>query len=309
MFDTFNYSIDMIRLYTEVNYYKLQETLDKLVYNPYCKYREMKQINAYMHNFYISGSLPNENEFIEIGYDNYDNEYQVSKENSYSFWLGARHNSKYISRDRVDVVVQFNPNKCQGSEILEYILQNLFSENSFTRVKDIDFAIDIPYNIRDICLKRDLKSGYRLIDNGGDDITHYMRKRGSHGHLKLYNKAREQKKSGNLTRYEITLKIDVDLKYISDYVIDMGIFPNIYIMAIDKQLDVSQELPIGVDKVLTMACMENPGYLKELPFRRRKKIESFLETLFHKVDFTDCQNIKNTIYEYFNNLKQHLDIK
>ena len=80
----------------------------------------------YEFNEIRTNNEPNENEFIEIGYDNFDNEYQVSKESSYSFWLGARHNSKYISRDRVDVVVQFNPNKCQGSEILEYLLLNLY---------------------------------------------------------------------------------------------------------------------------------------------------------------------------------------
>ena len=236
MFEEFDYSVDMVRLYAEVKPEVFQDIMDKFIYNPYVKYREMKQITAYRHNFYISGSLPTDKELVSVGYDIYDNEYQKDKEQEYSFWLGAEHNARPFSKIVIDVVVQYNPNKCKDSELLKYILDNLFLNNITTRVKDIDFAIDIPYNIKDIRLKRDFKAGYRLIDNGGDDMTHYMRKRGSNGHIKLYNKARENKEKGNKTRYEITLKIDIDLRFIESYLVDYGLFPSIYIMSIDKQL-------------------------------------------------------------------------
>ncbi len=47
MFDSFNYSVDMVRLYTEIRPSQFQEIMDKFIYNPYVKYREMKQITAY----------------------------------------------------------------------------------------------------------------------------------------------------------------------------------------------------------------------------------------------------------------------
>ena len=72
MLDTFNYSVDMVRLYTEVKFFNFQKIMDNLVYNPYCKYREMKQITAYRHNFYISGMLQNHYYFVTYHlYKNY----------------------------------------------------------------------------------------------------------------------------------------------------------------------------------------------------------------------------------------------
>ena len=76
MLEKFNYSVDMVRLYTEIRPSKFQEIMDKFIYNPYCKYREMKQITAYRHNFYISGMLPSDKELLEINFDEYGNMYQ-----------------------------------------------------------------------------------------------------------------------------------------------------------------------------------------------------------------------------------------
>ena len=151
--------------------------------------------------------------------------------------MGAEHNARPFDKSLVDVVIQYNPNKCKDSEILKYLLENIFLNNSLTKVKDIDFAIDLPFNIKNIRLVRDLRSSFRLIDNGGDDLTYYMRKRGSNGHIKLYNKARENKEKHDKTRYEITLKIDIDLRFIESYIPDIGLFPSIILMGTDKQLN------------------------------------------------------------------------
>lgn len=308
MFDNFNYSVDMVRLYTEIRPSQFQEVMDKFIYNPYVKYREMKQITAYRHNFHFSSTLKTDNEFVEVGFDEYGNMYQKQKDESYSFWLGAEHNARPFSKTVIDVVVQYNPSKCKDSELLSYVLDNIFLNNPLTIVKSIDFAIDIPHNILDVRLERDLRSSYRLIDNGSDDLTHYMRKRGSNGHIKLYNKARENKEPGNKTRYEITLKLDIDLRFINTYKVDYGLFPSLTILDIDKQLGFDSVID-GTEKVLVWSCMDNPNYLKFLPYRRRKKIEGYINTLVEKVDFTNCKYIENTIYNYFNTLKEKMSIK
>lgn len=309
MLDDFKYSVDMVRLYTEIRPSQFQEIMDKFIYNPYVNYREMKQVTAYRHNFYFSSTLKTQKELVEINFDEYGNMYQKDKDESYSFWLGAEHNARPFSKTVIDVVVQYNPNKCKDSELLNYVLDNIFLNNPLTRVKNIDFAIDIPYNILDIRLERDLRSSYRLIDNGSDDLTHYMRKRGSNGHLKLYNKARENKEKGNKTRYEITLKVDVDLRYMGFFQVDYGLFPGLTIYAKEKQLEISDKMPTCSDKVLTLACLDNPQYLSMLSYRKRKKIEGYIETLVEKVDFTNCKHIENTIYNYFNTLKEKMSIK
>lgn len=310
MFDTFDYSVDMVRLSTEVKKTLFQEVMNKFTddisFMSFCTYREMKQISAYRHNFTIKGSLgADEKEFEKVARDFYGNEFSIEKEKTYSFWLGAGHNSKAQHSTSIDVVIEYNPNKCGSSEFLKYILKRLFINNPLTVVKKIDFAIDIYHNIKNIILFRDSHCQYRLFDNCGDNITHYMRERGSNGHLKIYNKAREEKlQDVNKTRYEITLKIDMDLRYIQFYQVDFGIFPKISIRDLEQQIkfsdSVDSEKISSVDIVLTDACIDVPERLKELPYRKRKKIEVLMENLYKKIDFTECSQIQTTINEYFN---------
>ena len=83
MRDKFIYSVDMVRLYTEIRPTEFQIIMNKLQYNSYVEYREMKSIKAYRHNFYIRGSLPTEKDFINMDFDSLENMYQVDKEESY----------------------------------------------------------------------------------------------------------------------------------------------------------------------------------------------------------------------------------
>lgn len=308
MLDTFTYSVDMVRLKTDVKKYNFKAIMDKLNYNPYVKYLEKSQIHGYRHNFYISGTLQSDKDFVNIDFDEYGNMYQKDKEESYSFWIGAGHNARPTERDVIDVVIQYNPNKCKDSELLTYILDNIFLNNANTNIRSIDLAIDIPKNILDVKLLRPLNCSLRTFDNSNDDITYYLRKRGSNGHLKLYNKTRENKLDYDLTRYEITLKLDIDLRFVEMYQVDYGLFPDLLIMN-DKQMDLEGSSIDGTEKVLTWACIDNINYLKMLPYRRRKKIEGYMETLVEKISFDNCKKIDNTIYDYFNTLKSKMDIK
>ena len=257
IYDTFNYSVDKVRLYTEIKSNVFQETMDKFNNYPNVKYREMRTINSYFHNFYIEGYLENEeNTFTVMDFDKYGEIYQKEKVKTYTFWVGANHNAKNLVPGLIDVVIEYNPNKCKDSELLKYVLDNIFSHNQFTVVKQIDFAIDIMQNIKTIKLLRDFKSSYKYFDNTGDDITHYMRKRNSHGHLKIYNKKNESKLNYECTRYEITLKIDMDLRFIESYIPDIGLFPDLILVGTDKQMNFV-ELG-GTDKVLVDCCIDNP---------------------------------------------------
>ena len=141
MLEKFEYSVDMVRLSTEIRLGVFQEIMDKFIYNPYVKYREMKQVTAYRHNFYFSGILNSKNDFVEVDFDRQGNLYQKECDFSYSFWLGAEHNARPFSKSLIDVVVQFNPNKCKDSELLGYVLNEIFLNNALTKVKEIDLTI------------------------------------------------------------------------------------------------------------------------------------------------------------------------
>ena len=130
-----------------------------------------------------------------------------------------------------------------------------------------------------------------------------MRKRNSNGHLKIYNKKNESNLDYECTRYEITLKIDMDLRFIESYIPDIGLFPDIILMGTDKQMNFI-ELN-GTEKVLLDACIDNPNYIKELPRKNRKKIEGYMETLVQKIEFENCKNkIKFVIDEYFKSINK-----
>lgn len=314
IFNTFDYSVDMVRLSTEIKKHIFQEVMNKFTNDissmSFCTYREMKQINAYRHNFTIKGSHAFKGEFEKMGQDSYGNLFSIEKEQVYSFWVGAEHNARPQNSGLIDVVVEYNPNKCKDSEFLKYILNSIFLDNPYTKVKKIDFAIDIYHNIKNVILTRNTHCQYKLIDNCGDNITHYMRERGSHGHLKIYNKGREEKSNINKTRYEITLKIDIDLRYISFYEVDYGVFPSIRIRDLEQQIEfpssVDSEKISSVDVVLTDACIDVPARLLELPYRKRKKIEVLMNNLYRKVDFAHCEKIQSTINDYFNALCRNL---
>lgn len=270
------YSIDMVKLKVEIPV-KVFESLVKsrFCYEPGIEYKMMTSITSYRHNFYIQG------------YDMWGSKC--------SFWLGAAHNSRKKSND-TDVVIEYNPNKCQGNEVLSYLLECIYKNNKYVEVKSLDIAIDLPCNILDINISQSGNMHRRIFDNGSDDRTYYFRKAKSNGALKIYNKKRESKLGYELTRYEITLNPN---RYICDmgaYAIPEELFIPIRVTG-NFQIDVSLT---GTDKVLLLACMDNSEYLKMLSRKKREKIEQLLAENC-SVTF-DYRKIYNLINDYFKNI-------
>ena len=92
-----NYSVDMLRLRVEITSKMLEELILKpFEVEPGISYRFMTSIKAYRHNFVIE-------------------DYDMWGEKC-SFWIGCCHNSRKHS-EFVDVVLEYNPNKCEGKNI------------------------------------------------------------------------------------------------------------------------------------------------------------------------------------------------
>ena len=290
----------MVRLQCEIKRYDFNNIFKVLVNDSNVNYREMSSITSYRHNFYIKDS------FDSIDIDpkyffhwNLLENIRIDKLDKCSFWVGAFHNARFDKSDYVDLVIEYNPNKCSRSYYLDYILRNCFLDNDSTVVKKVDFAIDFPFDIKDVHLVRDYNSSYRVFDNGGSDRTYYMRKRGSNGSFKLYNKRLESNLDYDKTRYEITLHINNSLKYIDSYSIDLSLFPNVRFTNSNQLCFGPFQKITGTDKVLLLACMEHPEYLKELSRDKRKKIESLLNSLDTVISFKDCKIIDNCFQDYF----------
>ena len=271
-----NYSIDMVRLKVEVPV-KAFEILIKsqFDYEPNVKYKMMTSISSYRHNFYIED------------YDIFGSKC--------SFWLGATHNSRKHSSD-TDVVIEYNPNKCVESPILNYLIDNIFKDNKYVEVKSFDLAIDIPCNILDLNISQNGNMNRRIFDNGSDDKTYYFRKGKSNGSIKIYNKRRESKLSYELTRYEITLNPNMYICDMSAYTVPSELFVpirNIGNFQLGSDLN-------GTDKVLLLACMEHNDFLKMLGRKKREKIEQLLAENC-SIDF-DYKTIYKIVTDFFKNI-------
>lgn len=198
------YSVDMIRLKVKVphiyfeHYNKMYLSLD-----PRVNYYEKFSFKDYRHNWHIQEQSP----FGE----------------EYSYWLGYKHNSEGVNTSSY-LVIEFNPNKCSMYGLLDSILKT-FYKFDFVTVISLDIAMDFEVNINKLIIDKYRKQVYKLYDNGGDDKTHYLGK--GDGRIKIYNKAREMGISGDLTRYEITKKIDLSIADVckDDYSFDCEVLP------------------------------------------------------------------------------------
>ena len=271
-----SYSIDMVRLKVDVPVKVFEGIILKAFERePNIKYSMKTSITAYRHNFFIEG------------YDLFGSKC--------SYWIGASHNSRKQS-DHTDVVLEYNPNKCTGEPVLDYVLDHIYKNNKYVEVKSLDVAIDIPCNILDLNIGQSGNMSRRIFDNGSDDRTYYFRKGKSNGAIKIYNKKRESKLNYELTRYEITLNPNMYISDMSSYTVPENLFVPIRLVS-------SVQMPInisGTDKVLLLACMEHSEYLKIISKDKRKKIEQLLAENC-SIDF-DYKYIYQMINSFFKDI-------
>jgi len=264
------YSIDMVRLRTELSNEFVEMCIARFGGEPNCNYYRKSSIKEHRHNFHFE---------------------DYSLFGKCKFWLGVQHNSRGSS-PLVDLVLEYNPNKCVGSPILDYILSNFYINNPHAEVRKMDVAIDIPTNILDLRLYKDRRD-LTVIDKGSDNKTYYVGARGSEGHIKLYNKKRESDLDYELTRYELTI---TPKEYIDKIVGSYSLDPGLLISVTDVnnfQLDMDLK---GQDKLNIIACIDNPSLLSLLDKRKAKKIKDTISSI-SPVCF-DIGSINNTISDF-----------
>lgn len=194
--------------------------------------------------------------------------YTIQTETGESFYFGVGKYAKSPSAYWEDVKLEFNPAKVGHSRWFGAFYDRLIAAAKYVDFKRFDVAIDIPVARSRLKLLKDQRK-YSLIEYSAENKTEYLGVRSAHGQAKLYNKALEQKMTGDLTRLEITVNYDH-----STWTEFQRIFP--------RCQDISSGVPPdglgGTDLVLYQACAEHPEYLRYLEKRKRKKIEQLLAT-------------------------------
>lgn len=195
--------------------------------------------------------------------------YRVLLEGGESFYIGFcpnwRKRNPHVDSGRIE----FNPSKvCYDLEFIS-VYKQLLSLIPKTLIRPVrfDLAIDLPVARDKVYLIKD-KRLYEECSYSAINKTQYLGVRNSHGRVKVYNKALEQKLDIDLTRIEIT--IDYDKSTIEEV---KKILPSLYILD-NYQFSVDID---GTDKVILIAVMSDMSLLNELGRYKREKIKSYLE--------------------------------
>jgi hypothetical protein len=193
-----------------------------------------------------------------------------------SFYIGFCPNWKkeipHIDAGRIE----FNPSKvCFDLEFISVYKQLLsLIPKSLLKPVRFDLAIDLPVARDKVYLLKDRRL-YEEYCYSMLNRTQYLGVRNSHGRVKVYNKALEQKLDIDLTRIEITIDYDK-----STYGQVKMILPSLYILdSYQFSVDIT-----GTDKVILIAVMSDMSLLNELGRKKKEKIKSYLK--YAKFDLT-----------------------
>lgn len=204
------YTIDMLRLRADLTY----EEFSKIEFRINSIFKEQVK-----------------NEYTSFGISEFKHNYNIEVKEGSSYWFGFIHNSEIINKTkgmqnpntRYNFTIEFNPNKVEINGLLKYIL----SITKNWTIKSADFAVDIPINILDLCgLDKGRKKDFRMFSAGFDNKTYYMGR--SNNRIKIYNKKIESSLDRDLTRMEITSKLDLNINNIYFFKYDV-ILPDLYL--------------------------------------------------------------------------------
>ena len=252
--DNITYTVDMLRLRTDITFAEFS----KLEFNLKLIYPDM------IKNVYQS-----------FGISDFKYNYNIEVKEGCSFWFGFIHNSEILNKNKsltndntkYNFTIEFNPNKLEIRGILKKIL-NITTEWT---IKSLDIAMDLKINIMDLCgLDKGRKKDFRMFTQGLDNRTYYMGR--TNNRIKIYNKKIESNLEYDLTRVEITSKIERKIRDIKYYSYDVklpDLYLNDYMYSFEDYKDRT---------TLALLYAVQSGYpINDLSRRHKIKIKSMLE--------------------------------
>lgn len=228
-----------------------------------------------------------------VGYKHFWN-IKISDDNiTCSFAIGMELN--YIAENRNSGFIEFNPNKCMPCYLFEAFWNSFCSYCNIIELVRYDVAIDIPLPRSKVKMIRSSKCSYEYQYHDGKDglilnssVTEYQGKRNSNKFTKLYDKTKESHLDYDLTRIEYTFtREEKQFKNLPKfYVYD----PN----QINFDLDYNS---ISSTQMVLIDLLRNSEdinyYLKNLPYRIKKKIEPYLCDSIFQLDLNLLKNVRD----------------
>lgn len=274
------YSIDKVKLYIwGIKLPLIQEIIDNFAIDNMVTGYESHKITSCRYNYTIKN-----NSAKVFG----------MKMQSGTIYLGIEPNwSKDKNKGFRDLIVEYNPNKVNISDFKQMkFLQHIKIDR--IEIKSMDIALDIPADISDFVVHKRHGSEYKAMIEHNKLETIYLGAFGTNGHIKIYDKAKEQKEHLiKWTRFEITYKNLGFMDIRDEQVILDTKLPKILI--INKNVDL-EELK-GTDKFLILTSMENMNLLHLLDKRKARKIKEYHSKYLQEFDINKEEFIK--VYKEF----------
>lgn len=269
-----HYSIDKIKLeFLWVKTDRVQSFLNSLVASDYTLYYESKKLTSCKHNFKWG-------------------------EGDGAIYLGVIPNWENENRSDKNVVLEYNPNKVDPFLISELVwLKNI--PRICVKVMSFDIAVDmsIPYDTVRM-LKRDVREyqchiGHRKVE------TQYLGELG-HNHVKLYNKAKEQKIKGiDWTRFEITCKKINSFSSTLKEFQELLKIPTLYYVCAQMSLSEFEQLN-DTTRIILESIIADINVLNTIKdYKTRKKYERLLSEYLNPIDISFSEIYR--VYQEFGN--------
>lgn len=277
-----DYSVDKVKLY--IHGAKIQEVqylMDTLSLDMQVKSYESKKITSCRYNYSL-----NEDDTVVLG----------KRIKGNSFYLGIEPNwSKDKNKTHRDIIIEYNPNKIILKDFKA--IESILPVNEYrTEIISMDIAIDIfNYSMNDLIIYKRHGNEYKCTLEHNKLETIYLGAFGENGHIKIYNKAKEQKIDDLIwTRYEITYKklgfMDIrDTKVIEETKLaDIKIKDDI----------INLENLKDTERYIFLTLLDNVDKINMLGRVMKKKILNYHEQYLKKLDIN-----LDKIIEVYKNFK------
>lgn len=215
---------------------------------------------------------PNAKQYEQFGLDQFKFNLSYRDENC-GFWFGYISNSESINggsnlmnvNNRHNFTLEFNPNKCKDNKFLLFVLGNMHN----IKLVSCDLACDIPCSIVDLDFIPINKS-HKVTFDTPDGITYYFGK--GDKRIKIYDKTKESNLDFDLTRIEMSVKINKLLTDIKSIDFSSLVFPLVSI----KEYQVNLE-DLNIDSTLkaVLFAVDNGYPVSFLSRRYQEKVKDY----------------------------------
>lgn len=265
------YSVDKIKLefqYIKTN--RVQQFLDNIQYDINYKYYTSNNVTKCQHNF-------------------------IFGEGEGTVYCGVVPNWKSENKHDKSIILEYNPNKV--NPYLFDKLSWLLNVNKYCiKVMSFDIAVDMNVEYKYLrMLKRDKREYFGILGHGEVE-TRYLGALGNN-HVKLYDKAKEQKLEGVAwSRFEITVK-DINSMFCS-----LGEFKSVVklpqLYYVNGQIGMEEMKLKDIDRIVLESIINDVQVLYTIKrYETRKRFEGLLAKFLSAIKL-DVNLMFNTFYNY-----------